>query len=359
MGWSQYHKSGLIHCDRNRTSTGYTLIANSAGNDAWLLDNDAHVCHQWHGDEGISYGYLLDNGNLLLRTKPSGGSGDAGIPGSALIELDWESNIVWAYRDPMLHHDFVRLPNGNTLAVFFEQIPSEVAAKVRGGRPAPSASGIMLGDSVREINPDGLFVNEWPSWQVLDPYLDAICPLEGRHQWTHQNALNLTADGDLLVSYRQIDTVGIIDRSSGTFIWKWGPGQISHQHHPTYLANGRILLFDNGPHRGGVTFSRVIEVDPQTNEIAWEYRGTPPISFYSYHISGAERLPNGNTLICEGAPGRIFEVTPDHQIVWEYVNPRQAPPALTSTGAPNSVFRAHRYEPDHPGLIGKDLTPKT
>ncbi len=118
MGWSQYHKSGLIHYDRSRMSAGYTLIANSAGNDAWLLDNEARVCHQWHADEGISYGYLLDNGNLLLRTKPSGGSGDTGILGSALIELGWDSNIAWAYRDPMLHHDFVRLPNGNTLAAF-------------------------------------------------------------------------------------------------------------------------------------------------------------------------------------------------------------------------------------------------
>ncbi len=60
---------------------------------------------------------------------------------------------------------------------------------------------------------------------------------------------------------------------------------------------------------------------PEPNAIAWEYRGAPPIYFYSYNISSAERLPNGNTLICEGAPGRIFEVTPDAHIVWEYINP--------------------------------------
>ena len=69
----------------------------------------------------------------------------------------------------------------------------------------------------------------------------------------------------------------------------------------------------------------MIEVDPETNDIAWEYQGDPPISFYSYHISGAQRLPNGNTLICEGAPGRFFEITSNKEIVWEYVNPIMAP----------------------------------
>jgi len=190
-----------------------------------------------------------------------------------------------------------------------------------------------------------------------------ICPLEGRHQWTHQNALNLTASGDLLVSFRQIDTVGIVDRASGAFTWKWGPGVISHQHHPTFQDNGNVLLFDNGPHRGGATYSRVLEIDPATNQIAWEYTGSPPISFYSYHISGAERQPNGNTLICEGAPGRIFEVTSDGQIVWEYINPVGVAGESLGAGnasprAGNSVFRAHRYAADHPALRGRDLSPE-
>ena len=115
------------------------------------------------------------------------------------------------------------------------------------------------------------------------------------------------------------------------------------------------------PHKRGVTHSRVIEIDPDTNEIAWEYRGDPPISFYSYHISGAERQPNGNTLICEGAPGRIFEVTPGKEIVWEYINPFMAGSGYgvggSLSGLANSVFRAHRYGYDHPALQGKHLNP--
>ena len=202
-------------------------------------------------------------------------------------------------------------------------------------------------------------VDEWRSWEALVPEEDVICPLETRRMWTQQNALNVTGNGDLLVSFRQISTVGIVERSSGKFIWKWGPEFIAHQHHPTYLDNGHVLLFDNGSHRGGPTYSRVLEVDPATSEVVWEYHGDPHISFYSFHISGAERLPNGNTLICEGAPGRLFEVTPDKEIVWEYINPyvSRSGVSLDPMRALNSVFRAHRYGPDHPALQGRDLDP--
>jgi hypothetical protein len=337
------------------------------------VDLHGRICHRWHCQEGISYAYLLPNGHLLLRTNTGpvevsfissphedGGSRQRRVS-AAVLELDWDSNLVWAYRHPMLHHDFERLPNGNTLVLLWEEIPAELAAQVRGGFRVAGDAGRMLGDMVQEITPEGTIVAEWRSWQHLSLEEDVICPLEGRHEWTHQNALNVTPDGDLLVSFRQTSTVGIVDRATGNFTWKWGPGEISHQHHPTYLDNGRVLLFDNGPHRPGFTFSRVIEVDPSTNEIAWQYRGDPPISFYSYHISGAERLPNGNTLICEGAPGRIFEVTPNKEIVWEYINPMLAPcgrgVGLTDAEFANSVFRAHRYGPDHPALQDKDLDP--
>ncbi|MCH8225884.1 MAG: aryl-sulfate sulfotransferase, partial [Chloroflexi bacterium] len=148
-------------------------------------------------------------------------------------------------------------------------------------------------------------------------------------------------------------------RSTGKFTWKWGPGQISHQHSPVYLDNGHVLIFDNGSHHGRIaTYSRVIEVDPSDNRIAWDYTGDPPLSFYSSNIGNAERLPNGNTLICEGAPGRIFEVTAAKHIVWEYINPFgiMTGDGIVTSNA-NDVYRAHRYGPDHPALQGKDLDP--
>ena len=164
-----------------------------------------------------------------------------------------------------------------------------------------------------------------------------------------------------MVSYRLTSTVGIVDRASGAFKWKWGPGEIYHQHHPTWLDNGRVLIFDNGGHRRGASFSRIVEVDPATNEIHWEYQGMPAISFYSYNISSAERQPNGNTLICEGAPGRMFEVTPRGEVVWEYINPfpvfNDGPGGQGGMELSNATFRCHRYSPDHPALAGRDLDP--
>jgi hypothetical protein len=95
---------------------------------------------------------------------------------------------------------------------------------------------------------------------------------------------------------------------------------------------------------------------------AWRYRagGEPP--FYSPFISGATRLPNGNTLICSGAPGRFLEVTPAGQIVWDYRDPHSGNVRMPDGSTPHpvgnftyAVFRATRILPDHPALAGKTL----
>ena len=119
------------------------------------------------------------------------------------------------------------------------------------------------------------------------------------------------------MSFRATSFIAIVDRATGEFKWKWGKGEISHQHHPSWLDTGKILLFDNGAHRPRNTFfSQVIEIDPETDEITWTYKGDPLVAFGSFGTSGAERQPNGNTLICEGVHGRFFEVTTDGEIVW-------------------------------------------
>ena len=84
----------------------------------------------------------------------------------------------------------------------------------------------------------------------------------------------------------------------------------------------------------------------------WSYSAPNPTDFYSVNISGVQRLPNGNTLICAGAPGIVFEVTPQKKVVWQYNLP-----AFGGRGGPNArqVFRAYRYGPDFPGLTGKPL----
>jgi hypothetical protein len=82
-----------------------------------------------------------------------------------------------------------------------------------------------------------------------------------------------------------------------------------------------VLVFDNQGRPGS---SRVLEIDPATQEVTWEYAGTPPKSFYTEFCGAAQRLPNGNTLITESEAGRAFEVTPGGDAVWSFASPFRA-----------------------------------
>jgi Arylsulfotransferase (ASST) len=164
---------------------------------------------------------------------------------------------------------------------------------------------------------------------------------------------------NILISSRKANTIALIDRSSANIVWRLGPyfeadpgaehqrinshglprplDQISGQHNPHFIAErlpgaGNLLVFDN---QGGAGYppaplgiyagSRVLEIDPVTKHIVWQYTaedsGRPPWTFFSSFVSNAQRLPNGNTLITEGMHGRIFQVTPSGQVVWEYLTP--------------------------------------
>src|SRR5699024_6319086 len=85
--------------------------------------------------------------------------------------------------------------------------------------------------------------------------------------------------------------------------------------------NGDILMFDNWGHFETGNLSRVLQFDPETMKITWTYHGTAEHPLQSKIRSSAQRLPNGNTLITESNAGRLVEVTPDGDIVWEYINP--------------------------------------
>ena len=359
MGWSIHHPTGLIHHSPMLSYKGYTLVFTNSGKFAALLDMEGRICHRWEYHAGLSYVVMLPNGHLLGRTPtPPDFEATRGLGGSggSIVELDWDGVKVWEHADPWLHHDFKRSLTGNTVYLRWEEMPADISARVRGGSRTPEDPVFMLGDSIREIDVDGETVGEWRTWQHLSIERDVICPLEGRREWTHANSVHLTRSGDFLVSFRSTSRVVLFSRESGEVLWHWGAGELGHQHHATELESGNYLIFDNGAHiRGGAT-SRIIEVNPESNEIEWTYEGNPAVSFFSSYISGADRLLNGNTLICEGAHGRIFEVTHGGEIVWEYIN-RFFEPDSSGQSLSNATFRAHRYGPDFPGLAGRDLDP--
>ncbi len=194
---------------------------------------------------------------------------------------------------------------------------------------------------------------------------------------------------NIITDIRNLNVSFIIDHRTGDIVWRLGPdfeadkkhqdiGQIVGQHHVHMIprglpGEGNILLFDNGGQAGlGApspcspdgyynatrAYSRVLEIDPVSMEVVWSYNDrrlnhdnnyeatlTRNLLFSPY-CSGADRLPNGNTLIAEFLWGRVIEVTRDGDIVWEFINPG------------GKVFRAHRYPYDWcPQLETPDQVP--
>lgn len=243
-----------------------------------------------------------------------------------------------------------------------------------------------------------------------------------RDIWNHANSLDYNADLDqIMISVRRTSEVWIIDHSTsveeaaghtggnsgkgGGLLYRWGNPSVYRKgdftdmrlwgpHEAHWIPNGlpgagNVLVFNNGsgssPPAPGRGYSSVDEVALPLDgynyrldansaydqaELVWTYKADPPEDFYSNSQSGARRLPNGNTLICDSVSGAIFEVTPEGKKVWEYVNPvaddgivrqGESPPTLSVEGAvtvlSNQLYRANRYAPDYPGMRGLDLTP--
>lgn len=376
MKWSVNQRTGLTHYRPAGSFKGYTLFAPDESDSAYLLDMDGRVVHRWHlPGARILLPQLLPNGALLVLGKDASTPIPERLPfdqppqpfaervhllgGNAghLWELDWDGRIVWEYSNPAIHHDAVRLENGHTIVAESVELPTDLAKAVRGGVKRPREKlPPLISDDIVEIDTDGKEVARVHLWEQLDPVRDPICPLETRWEWTHLNSLSLTPDGGLVFSCRNNSRVGILDWPSGKLRWKFGAPEVTHQHHATALPNGHIQIFDNGMHRIGLPFSRVVEVNPADSQIVWEYTSDPAEQFFSAHISGAHRLPNGNVLICEGAPGRLFEVTQRCETVWEWISPFTTHNQGVSR---SSIFRAYRYGPDYSGLTGRTLDPST
>ena len=341
--------TGLRALDIDRASAGLTMFASAGERMVYLIDLHGTVVHTWKMPYPPgSYGYLTEKGTLFYNGQIPNETflGKGPFKGGAALEADWNGKVLWEVRQRDHHHDGRLLKNGNVLLLCARELPDDVAKKVQGGRPGTEVNGKIWADYLVELTKDGRTVWEWRAWEHLDPARDVITAIQdNRSEWTHGNGIIELSDGDLLVSFRNISTIIRIRRQTGEIVWKLGAPPLAGQHAPTPLANGNILIFDNGPHRLDHTFpfSRVIEVNPATNEIMWKYQEANLHNFYSPRISNAQRLPNGNTLISEGFFGRFFEVTSEGDVVWEYVNPYFGPVSATAKAQSNHVFRVYRY----------------
>jgi len=353
-------ENGVTTYEPEHCFDGYTLVCESYDDPSlaadgtgkiYLIDMHGEPVHRWHTQAPLqSFCRLLPDGNLLYPTHDRSDIKQAGIR-----ELDAESNVVWYYHC-RVDHDFQVLDNGNLL---IHTITDNMYPQL--------GPGLKRQPYIIEVARDGELLWEWHGEEHLRE-LEELLPPEGwehfrrrvasefAFDWAHNNTCqvippNATCEkeqaggsparfkpGNIIFSYRSVDIIGVIERESGQIVWAWGPGELDGQHKPHMLQNGNILIFDNGTLRG---YSRVIEFNPLTETIAWEYTGTPQESFLSKYISGAQRLPNGNTLICEGGKRHLFEVTPDKEIVWDFVFPWHEEGGLGST------YRCLRYSPEY------------
>ncbi|OBB31337.1 ArsR family transcriptional regulator [Mycolicibacterium peregrinum] len=377
--------AGVTYLDPELAYDSFVLFTGADGNTR-LIDLNGTVVHQWpHAgvpprilDPALNGGRIGDVGVQLSDSDDARG----GIYANGTVgQLDWDGRTVWEWGAQApggaarQNHDWELLPNGNRLIL--TTVP----------RIVPGLGDHTVGDQgLYEVTPDGEIVWQWlagdhldefgfseAGWNALrrtvardpdDPwgYLEMnSAKTLGPNRWHVDDSDSVFHPDNILISFRKANIIALIDKASGTIAWKLGPyhdaefgaqhqrinvhkvprpvDQTSGQHNPHMIAAGlpgagNILVFDN---QGGAGYpaaplgiyagSRVLEIDPATMEIVWQYTaedsGLPSWTFFSSFVSNAQRLPNGNTLITEGMQGRLFQVAPDGDVVWEYHSPYQ------------------------------------
>jgi hypothetical protein len=381
---------------------GYTLLNRETT--TVLIDMNGTIIHRWP-----SYfpqpAKMLPGGFLIAGSQfrfIGIGCGDF----TALNEYDWNGSIVWSYQDwedgrARQHHDFER--EGNPVGYYApgqDFLPQ--------GKTLILAHHTVLNTSIsrRPLKDDVIYEVDWNGtptgfeWSTCEHFNQFGFSAETKHGMYvnpgiledgdifHMNSMSLLGPNkwytedpvkyacfnpqNIIISSRHTNFVAIISRDTGDIVWKIGPdyskdteegrklGQLIGLHHAHMIpqglpGEGNILLFDNGGWSGYGYFgmpryirlmSRVIEFNPVTLDIVWEYqhyaphlwfpRTTESHRFYSSIMSSAQRLPNGNTLITEGTNGRVFEVTNTSHIVWEYLAPTRI----------QQLYRAYRVPPE-------------
>lgn len=328
-------KAGVSWDDEERSFDGFNIYCSHISPSAYLMDMEGNVVHEWSAemetDEYFGHVELFPEGDVLVTMARC----------ELLLRLDWDSKVVWTLDNFYYHHDMAIAENGD---VYLLAHNFELASL--GDLPLP-----ILNDYIVVLSPDGtvktvlsfaeLLQDEIPGYKRMHIYRWMLFPLrlkkmvadkrDGVFAFMIKTPLNIThantveildrdyggafGKGKVMVCARNLDLIAVVDMESESLLWSWGPGQLDRPHHPTMLDDGNILIFDNGMHRG---LSRVIELDPRSGEIVWEFESR---DFFSGSRGANQRLPNGNTLITNSNSGQVFEVTMEGEIVWEFYNP--------------------------------------
>lgn len=325
-GSKQPEKSGMYIYKKNLTYPGYIMIQNK------LLDGKGNIVKEWSNKTNMGIlqpdgTYIAQKGNPKNRT-------------SNLVKYSFDGNLIWEIENVKPHHK-ISLTDENTILTI--------------GKETRNYRGELVDfDVILEYDQDGNQIWNWSTWENFD-YLqtfhkqlalsnDSIKPgiksiWGGYYDYYHMNSVEEIPDnlyswyeieqdgkiiqpfkkGNLIFNFRHGSMIFILDKDTGKIVWHVTqydvPGEIQGQHDSTMLPNGNILIYDNGRYRSS---TRVIELNPITNKIEWQY--TAP-NFFTIVMGDANKLPNGNYLLSETVNGRIFEITSQGKIIWEYFNP--------------------------------------
>lgn len=337
---------GVTVLDRQRMWPGLTLYSIQWLSAAELIDEQGTVLHRWqHPRRGRWDNVeLLADGDLLV-TGAEMSAPDAPDIRYYTSRMSWSGALRWQHYYNA-HHDIEQTPSGALLVLTFER---RIVPEVHPSVP-------LRDDNLTLLDQDGRIVESFSIYEALRKRPDIFPIHPGRpnvyagRPWVnllHTNSVEWMRHAQLvprgalygldnvLVCFRHQNRVAVIHWPTREVVWAWGEGELDGPHDAQTLESGHMLIFDNGLKRG---WSRVIELDPLSGRIVWEYRAAEPRDFYTPTKGSNQRLPNGNTLIANSDSGQIFEVTPAGEIVWEYFCPHR-----NDKGERATIVRAKRY----------------
>ncbi len=370
-------KGGVTVYERGRAFEGYTFVtANYEGMaQALLLDMEGTILHRWTVDPRELW-------SDRIRESPAGILRDMNIHGALMtpegevilnvyglgtVKLDRCSRPLWTV-DLETHHDMDFLPDGDLLIVGWRRI-----TETRPDRPRlyPGPEGYYLDETLIRVSPEGEVLEEWSlidalyasgrqdllfsgpgssiSSRVKDPLHNNTVEILRPEM---ADAFPLFEAGDIMVSFRNINTVVVFD--GRTRLVKWSTtGPFLGQHDPDFLPDGHILIYDNRI-TGGTPLmgdTRLIEIDPVGSRIVWEWEGEGEYAFYNRSRGEQAPLPNGNILAVDSHGGRVFEIERESgEVVWEWVN-------LVEPGWAGNIVDVERYPAEQVRFLGKPCPP--